>query len=135
MRQETVYELLRDLRKTSTGDWKENFLKEILGKIVLTGYNNRTYRIDDIDFTSSPTSTFKGKNEQDVSYIEYYRDRYRIKIYDPKQPMLVSRPKNKDIRGGRSGMIFLVPELCRLTGLTDKQRTNFKMMRAIVKIF
>lgn len=32
------------------------------------------------------------------------------------QPLLVSRPKKKDIRMGRTEPIYLLPELCTLTG-------------------
>ena len=133
MRQDSIYEILVDLKRNSAGNWQEDFRKEMLGKIVLTGYNNRTYRVDDIDFASTPSSTFKGKNDRDVSYVEYYQERYRVEIRDRKQPMLVSSPKARDIRGGRTEMIFLVPELCRATGLTDKQRANFQMMRAMAE--
>lgn len=37
----------------------------------MTDYNNKTYRINDIDFTSNPKKTFKCK-EKDVSFIDYY---------------------------------------------------------------
>lgn len=50
-------------------------------------------------------------------------------IKDEKQPLLISRPKAKDIRGGRAGEIFLIPELCRATGLTDENRQNFQLMQ------
>lgn len=42
------------------------------GSIVLTGYNNETYRVDDVDFNVTPSCTFKGK-DGDVSYIQYYK--------------------------------------------------------------
>jgi aubergine len=29
--------------------------------------------------------------------------------------------------------VYLVPELCRLTGLTDEMRTNFKLMSALAQ--
>ena len=41
---------------------------------------------------------------------------YNISIKDPEQPMLVSKPKEKDRRGGRTQLLYLVPELCFMTG-------------------
>lgn len=52
--------------------------------------------------------------------------RYNIQIRDQKQPMLVSRPTEKNIRGGQDEFIMLIPEICRATGLTDNMRNNFK---------
>jgi len=40
--------------------------------IVLTDYNNKTYRVDDVDFNSSPSSKFNTK-DGDISYVEYYK--------------------------------------------------------------
>ena len=45
------------------------------------------------------------------------------------QPMLVSRPKRKDQREGAPEMLYLLPELCNMTGLTDEQRANFGLMK------
>lgn len=50
-----------------------------------------------------------------------------------RQPMLVSRAKAREIRAGMAETIYLVPELCRMTGLTDAQRANFHLMRALAE--
>ena len=71
MRQETVYDILNRLYKSNTQNYKEEFFRQIVGITVLTSYNNKTYRIDDIDWTLSPRSTFSMKNEQ-LSYTNYY---------------------------------------------------------------
>lgn len=47
--------------------------------IVLTDYNNKTYRVDDVDFAASPMSTFNTK-DGDISYVEYYK-KVSIAIY------------------------------------------------------
>lgn len=47
--------------------------------------------------------------------------------------MLVSKPKARDIRDGRNQLIFLVPELCRATGLTDGMRKDFAQMKAMAE--
>lgn len=45
--------------------------------------------------------------------------------------MLVSRSKPREIRAGMPETVVLIPELCQLTGLTDRQRENFQLMRAL----
>ena len=52
-------------------------------------------------------------------------------ITDMEQPLLVSRPKKKDIRRGIQGDILLIPELCTLTGLSDDVRADFNVMRDV----
>lgn len=71
------------------------------------------------------------QKDKPISYKEYYQTRYKLTIKDVDQPMLVSKPKARDIRSGREEVIYLIPELCRATGLTDKMRSDFTMMRAM----
>jgi aubergine-like protein len=42
-------------------------MKTLIGVIVLTRYNNKTYRVDDIDWDQSPRSTFTTHREGEVS--------------------------------------------------------------------
>lgn len=90
----------------------------MIGSVVLTDYNNRTYRIDDVDWAVTPASTFDKSDGTKISYIQYYKERYQLNIREMKQPMLVSRAKPREIRAGMSEIVYLVPELCRMTGLT-----------------
>lgn len=64
-----------DLYRSSCGNPNGNgvFLKLIVGQIVLTNYNQRTYRVDDVDFSSNPNSIFKLKTGEEISYKEYIR--------------------------------------------------------------
>lgn len=45
---------------------------KLIGTVVLTDYNNKTYRVDDVDFKASPTAKFPTKDGE-ISYIEYYK--------------------------------------------------------------
>lgn len=59
-----------------------------------------------------------------------------ITITDHGQPLLVSTPTERDIRGARGRdeppqQINLVPELCTPTGYTDEMRRNFNLMRDV----
>jgi aubergine-like protein len=64
-----------------------------------------------------------------MSLDKYYQTRYRITIRDGKQPLLISQPTSLDRRRGMDTPKWLIPELCFLTGLTEEQRGNFKLMK------
>lgn len=115
----------------NTSNPRQEFQKRVIGCIVLTHYNNKTYRIDDIDFNQNPDSTFKKRDGSEISYRKYFAERYRVDIKHLDQPLLVSKTKEREIRAGMPELIVLVPELCIMTGLTDKQRENFQLMKAM----
>ena len=131
MRMETAYNILKQCFANSRNA-KDAFVKEIVGSTVLTGYNNKTYRVDDVDWDSSPKSTFITKNGP-ISYKDYYKRRYDIVITDDRQPILISKAKARDLRAGQPEFIALIPELCRATGLTDDMRKNFNLMNEVAK--
>ena len=115
------------------GNFHELAAKKLVGEIVLTRYNNKTYRIDDIDWTKCPSDTFD-KKEGPITYIAYYQRAYNRELTDMKQPLLVSRPKKRDQRKGEDdGPIYLVPEVCTRTGLSEETREDFHIMRDIAE--
>ena len=87
--------------------------------------------MDEIAWDKKPTDEFEGRNEEKMSYLKYYEDRYNRKITDPKQPLIISMPKVREVRSGVGGPIYLIPELCNMTGLSDEQRANFNLMKAM----
>lgn len=131
MHQETLLHVLRKCYDRRRHEYKADFCNSVIGIMVLTDYNNHTYRIEDVDFDTSPSSTFPMKNGQHVSYQDYYRNKYRIEITDASQPMLVTRSKPKQRNAGQGDLVYLVPELCRATGLNDSMRENFQLMKAL----
>nr|AEI25513.1 aubergine [Nilaparvata lugens] len=131
LRQDTAYDLLRLAMQRDSRNYQDIFRNEMIGQVVLTSYGNTaTYKVDDVDFTSNPDTTFDMKGVK-TTIRDYYNSKYGLKIQDSRQPLLVSRPKARDERGGRDGPIFLVPELCRMTGITDEMRNNQNLMRAM----
>lgn len=65
--------------------------KEVLiGLCVLTRYNNRMYRIDDIVFDKNPMSTFDMRGTPTTFY-DYYKNHYGVEIKDKAQPLLLNR--------------------------------------------
>lgn len=108
-----------------------NVSKLLVGSIVLTRYNNKTYRVDDIEWEMRPSNTFEKHGGQMITYKQYYFEHYGIQVTDNDQPLLVSKPKKKDIRRGQTENIYLLPELCTLTGLSDEARADFGLMRDV----
>ena len=47
------------------GDWKKEFADYIIGKVVMTRYNNLCYKVDDVAFNMNPMSTFD-RNDSEV---------------------------------------------------------------------
>jgi len=126
IRTDTVYDQL----KAGARD-RDRVTKLLLGSIVLTRYNNKTYRIDEISWDKKPADTFPKKDGSQISYVQYYNERYQVTIKDPNQPLIMSMPKRSERRAGQEGPIYLVPEICYMTGLSDEQRANFKLMKAV----
>uniref|UniRef100_A0A4W3IWE6 Piwi-like RNA-mediated gene silencing 1 n=1 Tax=Callorhinchus milii TaxID=7868 RepID=A0A4W3IWE6_CALMI len=130
LRSETVLDVMYQLYE-QFGEYRfqEACSKELVGVIVLTRYNNKTYRIDDIDWIQNPKNTFKKADGSEISYVDYYKKQYSTDITDLNQPVLISQPKRQGPPGITLGPICLIPELCYLTGMTDKMRSDFNVMR------
>ncbi|KAM7017828.1 piwi-like protein 1 isoform 1-T1 [Tautogolabrus adspersus] len=130
LRSETVLDFMCNLRQQCGNQrFPEICAKELVGLIVLTKYNNKTYRIDDIAWDHTPNNTFK-KGDTDISFKNYYKAQYSLDIKDGNQVLLISHVKKLGPSGGPPpGPAMLVPELCYLTGLTDKMRADFNIMK------
>ncbi|XP_071371123.1 piwi-like protein 1 isoform X4 [Centroberyx affinis] len=130
LRSETVLDFMANLRQHCGNQrFPEACAKELVGLIVLTKYNNKTYRIDDIAWDHTPNNTFK-RGDAEVSFKSYYKTQYGLDISDENQVLLVSNVKRMGPSGGPPpGPAMLIPEFCYLTGLTDKMRADFNIMK------
>uniref|UniRef100_A0AAQ6IRX5 Piwi-like protein 1 n=1 Tax=Anabas testudineus TaxID=64144 RepID=A0AAQ6IRX5_ANATE len=130
LRSETVLDFMGNLRQQCGNQrFPEICAKELIGLIVLTKYNNKTYRIDDIAWDHTPNNTFK-RGDTDISFKNYYKTQYGLDITDGNQVLLVSHVKRMGPSGAPPpGPAMLIPELCYLTGLTDKMRADFNIMK------
>lgn len=72
MRLDTMLDLLVQVRDQAGRNFQEEFKNRALGLVVLTDYNNRTYRIDDVNFKLTPRNTFPKKNGTEITYMAYY---------------------------------------------------------------
>ena len=76
-------------------------------------------------------ATFEQRDGTKKTYLDYYNERYNIRVNDQNQPLLVSMPRDRDRRGGRTDAVLIPPEMCVMTGLTDEQRSNFNLMKSL----
>uniref|UniRef100_A0A8C8E4F1 Piwi-like RNA-mediated gene silencing 1 n=1 Tax=Oryzias sinensis TaxID=183150 RepID=A0A8C8E4F1_9TELE len=73
LRSETVLDFMVNLRqKCGNQRFPDACAKELIGLIVLTKYNNKTYRIDDIAWDHTPKNTFT-RGDADISFMNYYK--------------------------------------------------------------
>ena len=69
---ENIFKYRHDIQRTNPNGAVEEITRKVVGMSILTRYNNKTYRIDDIEWKMNPCSTFmKGRDE--VSFVDYYR--------------------------------------------------------------
>ncbi len=132
IRSDTVYENLQEILRRDRAAFQDNARKELAGNIVLTNYNNKTYRIDDIAFDKNPLTTFERK-QGTTTLKDYYREQYNITIRDERQPLLVGLPSLREQRAGQTTQILLVPELCNMTGLSESLRSDFNVRRSMTQ--
>jgi len=124
-----VIDVMNDLRHKFSHDYEMKIKETIIGTSVMTSYNREIYRIDDIDFDKNPKFEFTNrKNGKPITFIKYYKEKYNVDISMNNQPLL----KHIDKRTQKE--IFLIPELCVTTGLTDQQRANRKLMSQLDSI-
>lgn len=133
LRSITAREVLFDVYNAYPQDYKAKALHAVVGAVVMTRYNYRTYRVDDIAWDQKPTSTFLFHNDEMISYVEYYKRIYNIEIQDYDQPLLLhrDRPRKNAPESEDPRLVCLVPELCTMTGLTDELRSDFRVMKDI----
>ena len=74
----------------------------------------------------SPKSTFISSNGEEIQFEAYYEKRYNKKLSSQDQPLLVVTRKGK--------RIHLIPELCMITGLTERERSNFNLMKDLATV-
>ena len=88
-----------------------------------------------MDWDKNPTTEFDKKTGEKVSLAQYYGEKYNRTIRDLKQPLIITVPPLREQRSGsNTGPVYLVPELCNMTGLSEEQRANFRLMADLGRI-
>ncbi|KAL4512578.1 hypothetical protein ABPG72_020415 [Tetrahymena utriculariae] len=108
---------------------------QLSGLSVITKYNNyQTYLIDRVDDKKTPNSTFlNSRTNTQITFAQYYKERYGIQIKDMKQPLLVHKRKYREANTNVQIVedVYLIPEICNMTGMTDEQRANYQAMKEV----
>lgn len=61
-----------DFYQKKPQNFQAEVAKALIGCVVLTRYNNKTYRIDDIAWDKNPKDKFVFHSGEEMSYIDYY---------------------------------------------------------------
>ncbi|GAB6033435.1 Piwi-like protein 1 [Chamberlinius hualienensis] len=140
LRTDTILDQLKQIAEQNYGRFREEATRLIAGQIVLTTYNNRTYRVDDIDWNRNPRATFNLRDGTTTTFIDYYKNSHNIDIRDHQQPLLISNRRKPAAQqqaaqpqatGDTEGQIILIPELCQMTGLSESTRSDYRIMKLI----
>ncbi|XP_058864602.1 piwi-like protein 2 isoform X2 [Acipenser ruthenus] len=116
LRNDSVLDVMNVIYQQSRESFQDECTKELIGSIVITHYNNRTYRVDDIDWTKSPKDKFTMADGSETTFIDYYSKNYGIIIKELDQPLLVHRPKERLRPGGK--------DLTMHINVSGEQHTN-----------
>ncbi|KAJ7305189.1 hypothetical protein JRQ81_011096 [Phrynocephalus forsythii] len=113
IRNDSVLDFMHAIYQQSRENFQDECTKQLVGNIIITRYNNHTYRIDDIDWNKTPKDSFTMSNGKTISFLEYYSKNYGITIRETDQPLLIHRPNERKNPPGKlqRGEILLVPEL------------------------
>jgi len=136
LRTDTVWDKMNEMYNNFQTDeaWHNAVAADLTGAIVLTRYNNRTYPVHGVDWNQNPASLFP-RNGRQTSFADYYLDQYKIDIRVQIQPLLINRQRRRLPQGGfKEDVIFLIPELCYRTGITDEMRANDDLMKRMATI-
>ena len=56
----------------NTHGFRDEVIRTLVGTVVLTRYNNQTYRVDDIIWNKNPQHTFSAGTTE-MSFVDYYK--------------------------------------------------------------
>ena len=142
VRNDTVLDHINSEKANNPPDRMHRAVEDlILGNIVLTTYNNNTYSIEAIMWDMTPASTFDYRGSA-LSFAEYCKQRYGLQVTDMSQPLLQAKLSKKDMhraaaRGASTEIAppapILIPEFCKMTGLSDQMRSNFQLMKVLAE--
>ena len=91
LRTDSVLNFITDVKNRCRGDVCSEIKKALIGVTILTSYNKRTYKVDDIDFEKSPKDTFVlDADGTETTYHEYFKSKYQAAIRDMNQPVIIS---------------------------------------------
>ena len=103
--------------------FQEQCRSRIVNKSIIANYGSRkNYVVTDIKFEPGPCADFfELKNGQSISIARYFFTTYKLKVTNPKQPMLVVRSQGKNIK--------IPSEFCLIDGVPSEIRNSTQHWR------
>uniref|UniRef100_A0A8C4V6F1 Piwi-like protein 2 n=1 Tax=Falco tinnunculus TaxID=100819 RepID=A0A8C4V6F1_FALTI len=131
---DSILNVMHTIYRQSLNSFQEECFKQLVGSVVITRYNNRTYRINDIDWNKTPRDSFTLFSGEEITFVDYYSKAYGITIRELDQPLLVHRPREKQTSDGKRqlDLVLLVPELTFMTGVREMRRDS-RMVKDLMK--
>ncbi|XP_045391389.1 piwi-like protein 2 isoform X2 [Lemur catta] len=135
IRNDSVLDVMHAMYHQNKENFQDECTKVLVGNIVITRYNNRTYRIDDVDWNKTPKDSFTMSDGKEITFLEYYSKNYGITVKDEDQPLLIHRPSERQNNHGTllKGEILLLPELSFMTGIPEKMKKDFRAMKDLTQ--
>ena len=120
----------KNYRKKNKGELNE-IKDDLIGRSFKVSYGNENkYRIDDILFDRNPKQQTLNYNGKSMKLIDYYNTKYKLKIKNENQPLILVRSKSKD---GEIQNNYFIPELCFLENLEDSAKKDGNFMKLLAK--
>ena len=113
------------VRNDCRTNFEEALTRALVGKSVMTDYNNMFYVVDGIDFNLNAFSSFTTKDNASITYVDYYQQKKGLTLKYPHHPLLISKDKKT------KNVVHLMPEFCLITGLSDELRKDIGLMRKL----
>nr|Q2PC95.1 RecName: Full=Piwi-like protein [Dugesia japonica]CAI26303.1 Piwi homologue [Dugesia japonica] len=114
-------------------------IDQLIGRDILTKYNNKTYRISEIkEMNINETFEMVGRT---LSYAQYFKERYNINLTTEQQPFVLTRVKKIARRDKRKEhneneapedmdlTLNITGELCFLCGFSDQEKSNIDLQK------
>ena len=123
----TILEDKKYKNKSNQSEIKE----DLIGRSFKVTYGEgRKYRIDDILFDRNPKMQTINYNGKSMNLIEYYNIKYKLKIRDANQPLILVRNKSKS---GEINNNYYIPSLCCLENLDDDAKKDGTFMKLLAQ--
>ncbi|XP_008848625.1 piwi-like protein 2 [Nannospalax galili] len=135
IRNDSVLDVMHAIYQQNKEHFQDECSKLLVGNIVITRYNNRTYRIDDVDWNKTPKDSFMMSDGKEITFLEYYSKNYGITVKEDDQPLLIHRLSERQNNHGTllKGEILLLPELSFMTGIPEKMKKDFRAMKDLTQ--
>ena len=110
----------------------QNEIKDdLIGRSFKVGYGEgRKYIIDDILFDRNPKMQTLNYNGKSINLVEYYNIKYKKKIKDSNQPLILVRSKSKN---GEIYNNYYIPEFCYLENLDENAKKDGAFMKLLAQ--